>query len=374
MSNLDPSNVFRRTSSDGSTEFWLLDESRKLSSAEVQLYLTLHPAPVSTMRSAGGVIQSATPTWSTTYQYTPIVPGNFISGASGKGLRRQGPQGFNADKELVVGEIVGARVWSVDRLGRLIGVTYGEVLKPGDNPGTCGAKREGEPGHSLANCSCGYHAYFAGQQLEFGGEVGGIIAGSGETVVGTKGFRSKRARLVALVVEGSTEEFNVPEPTPESEPEPELLHQRPSFKSLVAKVLPRGNALHYMAKGPTGALLRIGTVVSSAVFSTSAIAGLPWAIAISALGLVYGLTGIITDNAEWRRPRAFPVPKSKTDVAPAADLSATARALKLSQLYPGIPIYASIDKMLQNHKLSNADDFRAPDPSPQNTDNFWDLP
>jgi hypothetical protein len=62
---------------------------------------------------------------------------------------------------------------------------------------------EREP-HSISRCTCGFYAYYRRQRNKFtksvlnGIVVVGIIEGSGETLIGTKGFRSKRARLVAV--------------------------------------------------------------------------------------------------------------------------------------------------------------------------------
>jgi hypothetical protein len=57
--------------------------------------------------------------------------------------------------------------------------------------------------HSFqADCSCGFYAYFSEEVNEYVhpgmAQVVGIIEGTGETVVGTKGFRSSKARIVAL--------------------------------------------------------------------------------------------------------------------------------------------------------------------------------
>lgn len=376
MSNYAPDNIRRGLSSSGSIEYWLIDENRQLSGLEVNQLFNSGLLPLSGSHlSRGGVVSGPTTT-QVNWNIAHSVPINMMSGKMRP--TRQGPAGFNADRELVVGEVLGARVWDLDHLGRLVGVTYKEVMKPGDNPGVCGAHADGMPGHSLATCSCGFHAYFAGQELTFGGTVCGIIAGSGETVIGSKGFRSKRARLVALTVEGSAEEFNVPETSTEPESEPQLLHQRPTYKSLLARVLPRRQALHYMSRGPAGLLIRLSAVLGAVVFSTMASVGLYALASLGLLSVLWGLTAMMTDDSDWRRPRKFPVPKSAPgSIDASAELQATSRALLLSTLYPDVPIYSSIEKMLRNHKLSSADDFRAPAPpvpTPQNTDNFWELP
>lgn len=55
-------------------------------------------------------------------------------------------------------------------------------------------------GHNLMNCSCGFYAYYAGEKNSFDKDASviGVVEGFGETVVGTKGFRSSKARILAL--------------------------------------------------------------------------------------------------------------------------------------------------------------------------------
>lgn len=64
-------------------------------------------------------------------------------------------------------------------------------------------KRFGVRVHTFqAECACGFYAYFAGNVNEYWSpgfaQVAGIIEGTGETVVGTNGFRSSKARIVAM--------------------------------------------------------------------------------------------------------------------------------------------------------------------------------
>lgn len=53
--------------------------------------------------------------------------------------------------------------------------------------------------HQFLGCSCGFYAYYNGynEYLDSNAIVG-IIEGYGETVIGTRGFRSQKARIVAL--------------------------------------------------------------------------------------------------------------------------------------------------------------------------------
>lgn len=57
------------------------------------------------------------------------------------------------------------------------------------------------PETHLDYCSCGFYAYFDGEKNVFAGvltSVAGVIEGYGETLIGTKGFRSMKSRIVAL--------------------------------------------------------------------------------------------------------------------------------------------------------------------------------
>lgn len=145
------------------------------------------------------------------------------------------------------GVVRGARSFKIDKLGRLTGIHYAQVWRPGENEAEC---RKGEdsfasalaamerltasymnamtvpsggrrgrkvstafgrvdplskpepfevPPHALAECKCGFYAYYDGSDdYHREGYVSGVIEGYGETIIGTRGFRSMRARLVAL--------------------------------------------------------------------------------------------------------------------------------------------------------------------------------
>jgi hypothetical protein len=57
------------------------------------------------------------------------------------------------------------------------------------------------PNEHLDLCSCGFYAYFRGERNIFHGRetpVIGVFEGFGETLIGEKGFRSRKGRIVAL--------------------------------------------------------------------------------------------------------------------------------------------------------------------------------
>lgn len=143
---------------------------------------------------------------------------------------------------LAIGVVRGARSFEVDKLGRLTGIHYPQVWVPGENVAECrkraevewvadayarllgGArfnfsmpsldpmnfqpakpakpvevtKPEPEP-HSMGNCKCGFYGYYDGSD-DYGtsANVSGVVEGYGETLIGTRGFRASKARIVAL--------------------------------------------------------------------------------------------------------------------------------------------------------------------------------
>lgn len=129
--------------------------------------------------------------------------------------------------DFAIGSVCGFRRWKVDATGVLAPVTYSGsgVWGPGENVSTCSChpsdsqvpKVEGEDykerheraaawreSASFADMKCGFYAYFDG--CDDGGYgstdpgVCGVIEGYGEVLIGTKGFRAKKARILALAV------------------------------------------------------------------------------------------------------------------------------------------------------------------------------
>lgn len=156
--------------------------------------------------------------------------------------------------DLVIEPVRGVRSFDVDSLGRLTGVVHRDVWRPGENVATCHAEsvatvslrtqtdierymaavlggsgyssitpRRGwltgripddpapikvelepesepePPKHSMANCKCGFYAYFEGSNdYRTDARASAVVEGYGETVVGARGFRSQKARIVAI--------------------------------------------------------------------------------------------------------------------------------------------------------------------------------
>lgn len=123
-----------------------------------------------------------------------------------------------SDRTLVAGSVVGVRSFAVDSLGRLTGATVSSVWRPGINAARClrvnpdgAAPPERGPTrsqHTIGNlgCTCGYYAYTdtnANPHHRSSSNLLGIVEGTGVTTVGTRGFRSAKARILALVIPGS---------------------------------------------------------------------------------------------------------------------------------------------------------------------------
>ncbi len=140
--------------------------------------------------------------------------------------------------EFATGSVRGVRTWLVDSLGRLTGINYKKVWLPGENEAIClkrndpygfgaltvslgsinfgsaptaaelnKAADEEKAKHSMPACGCGFYAYYDGSNdYEGSGHVSGIIEGWGETLIGTRGFRVSKARIVALHIHGDRHE------------------------------------------------------------------------------------------------------------------------------------------------------------------------
>lgn len=127
------------------------------------------------------------------------------------------------EADFVAGVVTGTRSFGVDKLGRLLGVTYPSIWVPGENEakclrlerdgmidsysyivsgGTAGRTRVREsdlPAHSLTGCAHGFYGYYEGSNDFYEpGRVMGVVEAYGETIVGTRGFRASKARIVAL--------------------------------------------------------------------------------------------------------------------------------------------------------------------------------
>ena len=105
-------------------------------------------------------------------------------------------------RPLVVEKVYGLRAFRPSDDGVLLPVSImgkasGFIWKPGENIATC-SKHEMAP---TKGCKCGLYGMIDGSNDYFqpGYTIQGIIEASGRLVVGTKGFKAQKAKVVALV-------------------------------------------------------------------------------------------------------------------------------------------------------------------------------
>jgi hypothetical protein len=101
------------------------------------------------------------------------------------------------------GVVRGVRSFLVDELGRLTGVAFKKVWLPGENQAKCYAenrKEFGDFGEHMPDCLCGFYAYYDGSNDYRQSEttITAVVEGYGSTVIGSRGFRCAKARIVAL--------------------------------------------------------------------------------------------------------------------------------------------------------------------------------
>lgn len=135
-------------------------------------------------------------------------------------------QGFDDDSQLFIEPIRGIRAFGMDRTHPtnliLTGLVYNDYgWEPGWNQRKCLGniinvlnldgevvstfqvpRHKGES-HTLQECSCGFYAYhdYSLVAHQYGTDMPlilGVIEGSGATMLGPKGFRSDKARVVAV--------------------------------------------------------------------------------------------------------------------------------------------------------------------------------
>lgn len=178
------------------------------------------------------------------------------------------------------GVVRGARSFKVDKLGRLTGIHYEQIWRPGENIAECrkekavfhvtfnwdGITSSGRLGylqafpnypppppsssrtvvstppsvhrkkkgkkvvadiismpeppkaaaiaatekkpHTMADCACGFYGYYDGSEDYWkDGYVSAVIEGYGEALIGTRGFRVAKARIVALMIPAEQDRF-----------------------------------------------------------------------------------------------------------------------------------------------------------------------
>ena len=160
--------------------------------------------------SAGGTRARVTST-----VISPLIHRAFPSSFDGPEhtlTRQDGP-------DLAIGGVRGARSFRINEAGMLTGVVFRTVWGAGENQAECKLRadhlmyagylyqmrlRGMEPAdpntaHPLTACQHGFYAYYDGSNDYYqAGFVSAVVEGYGETVIGTRGFRCMKARIVAL--------------------------------------------------------------------------------------------------------------------------------------------------------------------------------
>jgi hypothetical protein len=102
-----------------------------------------------------------------------------------------------------IGTVKGVRAWDVDKLGRLRAVYKTDAIwKPGENVAKCRYNHKETDKYTrypMTDCACGFYAFYKDNN-EYASKhrISGVIEGYGQTVIGTKGFRAEKAKIVAL--------------------------------------------------------------------------------------------------------------------------------------------------------------------------------
>lgn len=150
-----------------------------------------------------------------TYTYSPP---SFIHSGGSFASAPTAASKFSGS-EFSMGTAVGVRSWAIDKLGRLQSPQYKTTWTPGEMLATCkgdpfqrtllGYDRPPEGEHQQSTCSCGFYAYYEGfNEYAQADRVTGVIEGYGETQIGTRGFKSAKARIVALHVPDDTADIS----------------------------------------------------------------------------------------------------------------------------------------------------------------------
>lgn len=127
--------------------------------------------------------------------------------------------------DFAVGSVLGHRIFKVNLEGQLTPISHDGIWYPGENSAVCKAypskervepKREGEDytefnkrvaawrnDHDFEECEHGFYAYFDGHDNGYTYQnmyVTGVIEAYGDVLIGTKGFRATKAKILALSV------------------------------------------------------------------------------------------------------------------------------------------------------------------------------
>ncbi len=135
-----------------------------------------------------------------------------------------GTEGFAGP--LVLGSIRGLRKFNINAANELTGLFYRQAWHVGENvahhhnimkmypyayyglpysspqePIEEDVNAEVHSGKAFMECKCGFYAFYGyehAQEIAYLAEVIGVIEGYGEVIIGSKGFRAQKAKIIAL--------------------------------------------------------------------------------------------------------------------------------------------------------------------------------
>lgn len=118
------------------------------------------------------------------------------------------PETSFSGKDFAIGTAKGARSFRIDPLGRLTGINFRSVWLPGENRAECLADEKHAEG-KFPTCTCGFYGYYDGSNDYYHeGYVSAVVEGYGEAVMGDRGFRVMKARILALCINDSVQAKN----------------------------------------------------------------------------------------------------------------------------------------------------------------------
>jgi hypothetical protein len=281
-----------------------------------------------------------------------------------------GFDGHVEEFDFAVGSVQGVRGFKQDSLGRLTGVTYPRVFKPGVNTATCNYG----PTDDISDHSCGYYGYFdpedSNEPYLYEATHGAIVRGYGRTVIGTKGFRAEKADLVAFF---PIDTVTAPEPKKEAP----TAERRPSLFRFLYPTAAWFLRRSYNFQGATAILSALVAVallfmVFLGLFSQH----FEWLPLLAPAQWLYGWFRRSADAMSpideedllrsCRPGNYIPVSESLPK-AVSADTDPFAR---LRILYPDVPVYQTFKEAVAAHPLTPPEEHQLPEPSPDDPD-FW---
>lgn len=127
--------------------------------------------------------------------------------------------------EFCAGTLTGTRSFRVTSSGHLRSLMHPTVWSRGENLARCFARRATPPADMDIDCTCGFYAFWDGSNdYRDEGHVNAVVEGYGIVVIGPRGFRAQKTRIVAL---------HIPPPLPDYEGESDLVALAVAIRDLL---------------------------------------------------------------------------------------------------------------------------------------------